>query len=142
MKKNITTQQLSALAQASADAKKYSYSPYSHFKVGAAVLTENGQMYTGTNIENASYGLTVCAERNAMFKAACEGHRRFTALAVCTDPVPGQDFGTPCGACLQVMTEFMKPDAIIMLVAVDKKGKITSCKKKLKNFMPYAFVDF
>lgn len=142
MKKNITTQQLAALVQASADAKKYSYSPYSHFKVGAAVLTENGQMYTGTNIENASYGLTVCAERNAMFKAVGEGYRRFTALAVCTDSVPGQAFGTPCGACLQVMTEFMDPDAIIMLVAVDKKGKITSCKKKLKNFMPYAFVDF
>lgn len=142
MSKKITTKQLGALVQAAIAVKKYSYSPYSHFKVGAAVLTEDDKIYAGTNIENASYGLTLCAERNAMFKAVSEGYKHFTALALCTDPVPGQPFGTPCGACLQVMTEFMAPDTPLFLISVDKKGNKTVYKKKLKNFMPYSFTDF
>ena len=142
MNKKITTLQIQALAQAAVAVKKHSYSPYSHFKVGAAVLTEDGKIYAGTNIENASYGLTLCAERNAMFKAVSEGYTHFTALALCTDPIPNQPFGTPCGACLQVMTEFMKPDTPLFLISADKKGKLTIYKKKLKNFMPYSFTDF
>ena len=142
MSKKITPKQIQVLVQAAVAVKKYSYSPYSHFKVGACVLTEDGQMYAGTNVENASYGLTLCAERNAIFKAVSEGHTRFIALALCTDPVPGQPFGTPCGACLQVMTEFMKPDTPLFLISADKKGKLTIYKKKLKNFMPYSFTDF
>ena len=140
MKKKITDKLLNTLAKAAVEVKKNSYSPYSHFKVGAAVLAENGQIYAGTNIENASYGLTVCAERNAMFRAVCEGQQKFLALAVCTDPVEGDAFGTPCGACRQVMLEFMDLDAILLLVAVDKKGKIKTCKKKLKAFIPYPFL--
>ena len=139
MSKKITSSQVQTLAKAAAAAKKYSYSPYSHFKVGAAVLTDNGKIYTGTNIENSSYGLTVCAERNAMFKAVTEGHRHFIALAVCTDALKGQDFGTPCGACRQVMTEFMDQDAAIILVAQTPKGAIKTSKKKLADFMPYPF---
>ena len=142
MKPKITAPQIQALAQAAVAVKKYSYSPYSHFKVGAAVLTQDGQIYSGTNIENASYGLTLCAERNAMFKAVSEGYTRFRALALCTDPVPGQPFGTPCGACLQVMTEFMEPESPLFLISADKKGKLTIYKKKLKHFMPYSFTDF
>ena len=139
MSKKITLKQIDALAKTAAAAKKYSYSPYSHFKVGAAVLTPEGKIYSGTNIENSSYGLTVCAERNAMFKAVTEGHRKFLALAVCTDELKGQDFGTPCGACRQVMTEFMDQDAVIILVAQTQTGKLKTAKKKLTDFMPYPF---
>jgi cytidine deaminase len=80
-----------------------SYSPYSHFRVGAAIRTENGSVFTGTNIENASYSLTICAERVAIFKAISEGHRSFTDLAIASSsetPV------FPCGACRQVLFEF------------------------------------
>lgn len=142
MNKKINTKQVNALAQAAIAAKKHSYSPYSHFKVGAAVLTEDGKIFTGTNIENASFGLTLCAERNAIFAAVCQGQRRLVALAVCTDTVKGQKFGTPCGACRQVMTEFMSADAPIILVAEEKKGAFSVYKKPLKNFMPYSFTQF
>lgn len=84
-------------------ARENSYSPYSKFKVGAAVLGADGKLYTGCNIENASYGMTVCAERTAIFKMVSEGCKKFTALAV----VGGNDEdGAPCLACRQVMTEF------------------------------------
>jgi len=139
MKHKITLKQIDALVKAAADAKQFSYSPYSHFKVGAAVLTPEGKIYSGTNIENSSYGLTVCAERNAMFKAVTEGHRRFIALAVFTDPIEGQDFGTPCGACRQVMTEFMEQDALLILVGQTAGGKRKILRKTLADFMPYPF---
>ena len=142
MSKKITTEQVTALAQAALAAKKNSYSPYSHFKVGAAVLAADGKIYTGTNIENASFGLTVCAERNAIFSAVCNGQHKILALALCTDPVPNQPFGTPCGACRQVMTEFMSADAPVILVAPGKKGTFELFKKPLKNFMPYSFTKF
>lgn len=135
----LSQETIQALAAAAAGARKNSYSPYSRFKVGAAVLSEDGQIYTGTNIENASYGLTVCAERNALFKAVGEGKRKFIALAVCTDPVPGDDFGTPCGACRQVMTEFMEQDATILLVSSDGEKVL---QKQLKDFMPFPFAKF
>lgn len=140
MKKKITEKDLRSLAAAAVQIKKNSYSPYSHFKVGAAVLTENGQIYAGTNIENASYGLTVCAERNAMFKAVGEGHRKLLALALCTDPVEGEAFGTPCGACRQVMLEFMDLNAPILLVSVTPKGTPKIHKKKLRDLIPLPFL--
>lgn len=80
-----------------------SYSPYSGFAVGAALLTKNGNIFTGTNVENASYGLTVCAERIAAFSAVSKGERDFEAIAVCGS---GTGFVYPCGACLQVLAEF------------------------------------
>ncbi len=140
MSKKISDKTLQALADAAVEVKKNSYSPYSRFKVGAAVLAEDGQIYAGTNIENASYGLTVCAERNAMFKAVGEGHRKLLALALCTDPVEGEAFGTPCGACRQVMLEFMDLTAPILLVAITKKGARKICKKKLKDLIPFPFL--
>ena len=140
MNKKLDKKTLDALVQAAVAVKKNSYSPYSRFKVGAAVLAPDGQIYAGTNIENASYGLTVCAERNAMFRGVCEGQKQFIALAVCTDPVEGEAFGTPCGACRQVMAEFMKLDAPILLVAVTKKGQIKVLKKKLKDLLPLPFL--
>lgn len=79
------------------------YAPYSGFRVGAALLTPEGRIYHGCNIENASYGLTCCAERVAIFKAVSQGERKFAAVAVISD---SDDFCTPCGACRQVMAEF------------------------------------
>lgn len=91
------------LIQAAWKARENSYAPYSKFKVGAAVLGVDGKVYTGCNIENASYGMTVCAERTAIFKMVSEGCKKFAALAV----VGGADGdGAPCLACRQVMTEF------------------------------------
>jgi len=94
------------------EAKKISdmaYAPYSMFRVGAALLCENGKIITGVNVENRSFGLTTCAERNAVTAAVAAGQRRFLALAVCT-PDSKEPTG-PCGACRQVISEFMPPDA-------------------------------
>ena len=85
------------------------YAPYSKFRVGAAVLCENGKIITGVNVENRSFGLTICAERNAVAAAVAAGQRRILALAVCT-PDSEEPTG-PCGACRQVISEFMSPDA-------------------------------
>ena len=102
------------------EARKESYSPYSSFKVGASLLCSDGTVYTGTNIENASYGETVCAERVAFFKAVADGHRDFTAIAI----VGGCDnichCISPCGACRQVMSEFCTQD--FKIVAFDGKN--------------------
>ena len=97
-------------------ARKRSYSPYSHFQVGAALLCADGTVYQGCNIENASYSPTVCAERTAFFKAVYDGHRDFAAIAVCggKDGVITGAF-PPCGVCRQVMAEFCKADFEILL---------------------------
>jgi len=92
----------SALARLAKAAKKHSFSPYSHFRVGAAVLAESGKFYTGCNVENSSYGLTVCAERTALFKAISEGERDFVALAIASDE---NSYTPPCGACRQVIMD-------------------------------------
>ena len=98
--------QLFAAARKAADA---SYSPYSHFRVGAALLCEDGSVFTGTNVENRSFGLTVCAERSAVLAAVSSGRRRFLALAIST-PDSAAPVG-PCGACRQVFSEFMAPSS-------------------------------
>ena len=90
-----------SLLEAAMQARELAYAPYSHYRVGAALLTAGGRVYRGCNVENASYGCTVCAERIAIFKAVSEGEREFTAIAVVTE-----DGGTPCGSCRQVMREF------------------------------------
>lgn len=113
-------------------AREYSYSPYSHFKVGAAVITENGEVYTGCNIENASFGATNCAERTAIFKAISEGHRSIKALAVVGDTTT---YTYPCGICRQVMTEFADKDTDIIIV----KNENDYIVKKLKEILPGAF---
>ena len=106
----------SELMQAAKQAYEYSYAPYSGFNVGAALLTKEGKVYTGCNIENASYGATNCAERTAIFKAVSEGEREFVKLAVAAK---NGSTAYPCGICLQVMQEFM-PDAEILLEQDDK----------------------
>ncbi|BCW96129.1 MAG: cytidine deaminase [Fimbriimonadales bacterium] len=90
-----------ALIRAAREARTHAYAPYSGYAVGAAVLADDGRVFAGCNVENASYGLSVCAERVAVFGAAAAGAQRLVAAAVCTP-----DGGTPCGACRQVLLEF------------------------------------
>jgi len=93
-----------------AKARKRAYAPYSHFAVGAALMTASGLVYTGCNVENASYGLTICAERVAVFKAVSDGETGLLALAVVTETM-----ATPCGACRQVLAEFGTEDMLIIV---------------------------
>ncbi|MEM4632602.1 MAG: cytidine deaminase [Pyrobaculum sp.] len=109
---------------------KNAYAPYSGFRVAAVVLTKNGKVYTGVNIENASYGLTICAERVAVFKAVSEGDRDIDTVVVYTDT---EDPTPPCGACRQVIAEF-NPDANIILAS---RGKIL--RVKLSDLLPLPF---
>ncbi len=123
------------LIEKAIEAMEKSYSPYSGFKVGAALLSKSGRVYTGCNIENASYSPTNCAERTAFFKAVSEGEREFTAIAV----VGGKngeitDFCYPCGVCRQVMAEFCSKDFMIILT----DGKLTKACS-LQQLLPEAF---
>ncbi len=102
--------------------KKNAYAGYSNFRVGAALLTDAGEIFEGCNIENASYGLTICAERNAVFQAVAQGHLRFRSIAITSDDA---NFITPCGACRQVLAEFSPRMEIILTNRAGKK-KITS----------------
>jgi cytidine deaminase len=120
-----------ALADAAFAAMEVSYAPYSHYRVGAALLTEEGNVYAAGNVENASYGLTVCAERAAVFKAISEGERDFVAIYVAAD---GDEAPWPCGACRQVLGEFA-PDIIVY--AQRRAGKIHM--RTLSQLLPKAF---
>ncbi|MGQ0550133.1 MAG: cytidine deaminase [Armatimonadota bacterium] len=101
--------QIAALVRAARAARRRAYAPYSDFPVGAAVLTASGAVISGCNVENASYGLSICAERAAIHRAVAEGHRRLRAVAV----FAGRDGAMPCGACRQVMLEFGVGDVIV-----------------------------
>ena len=96
----------------------FAYAPYSHFKVGAALLTEDGEVYTGCNIENAAFGPGNCAERTAIFKAVSEGKRDFIAICIVNENQDGgHDFCPPCGVCRQVMAEFCDPETFQIILA-------------------------
>ena len=110
------------------------YVPYSHFPIGAVLVTDEGKIYTGVNIENASFGLTNCGERTAIFKAVSEGERSFKELIIygqTEKPV------SPCGACRQVMAEFFEPDLPVTLVAKDKSTVVMT----VNELLPYSFTD-
>lgn len=106
------------LIEAARHALKLSYSPYSKFKVGAAVLTESGEIVTGTNIENASYGLSICAERSAIFSAVSRGSSKILSVAIACEQSESKSNLMPCGACLQVISEFAKPNIQIYIDGV------------------------
>lgn len=114
------------------EASKMSYSPFSKFAVGAGVLTKNGKVYSGCNIENSSFGMTICAERCAIFKAISEGEKEIVAVAIYS---PNEDDCYPCGACRQVMYEFQGENEIEIIT--EDKGKLNI--KKLSDFLPYGF---
>lgn len=115
-------------------ASENAYVPYSHFPIGAVLVTDDGKLYTGVNVENASFGLTNCGERTAIFKAVSEGERSFKELIIygqTEKPV------SPCGACRQVMAEFFEPDLPVTLVAKDKSTVVMT----VKELLPYSFTD-
>jgi len=118
------------LIAAALKARKESYSPYSKFPVGAALLSRSGKVYVGTNVENASYGLTICAERVAMGAAVTAGEREFETIAVVV-----KGGGSPCGACRQVLSEFA-PDLRVLLA--DEEGVLVN-ERTMKELLPAAF---
>lgn len=124
------------LIKKATDMLEFSYSPYSHFKVGAALLTKSGKIIGGCNIENAAYGPSVCAERSAIFKAITEGEKDFSAIAI----VGGKDgnikdFCPPCGVCRQVMMEFCKKDEFVIILYNGKE----KCEYTLSELLPLGF---
>lgn len=120
------------LCKSSLEARRSSYSPYSQFKVGASLLCDDGTVINGCNVENASYGLAICAERTALVKAVSNQRQDFTAIAIAADNK--KDFVGPCGACRQFMAEF-NPDIPIYLVRLDGVVQVTS----LSILLPDAF---
>ncbi|MBQ4316848.1 MAG: cytidine deaminase [Clostridia bacterium] len=118
-------------------ATKNSYSPYSSFKVGAALLCADGSIFTGCNIENSSFTPTVCAERVAVFKAISEGKRDFDSIAIAggKDGFVGSEICTPCGVCLQVLSEFCNPDKFNILLVKDGGFE----KYTLRELLPKSF---
>jgi cytidine deaminase len=117
------------LLQQAIQAREFSYSPYSHYKVGAALLTCSGKIYSGCNIENAGYTASVCAERTAIFKAVSEGDSDFVAIAVAT-----VDGGAPCGVCRQVMHEFA-PNLTVIVGNIEGDYQVLP----LSDLLPYSF---
>lgn len=129
MTQRITNEEL---IDAAYEALKQAYAPYSGFCVGAAVLTKDGQIFTGCNIENASYGAAICAERTAIAKAVSQGQRELMKIAI----VSGARIPTyPCGICRQVLSEFMPEDGKILIA--DDKNEI--CEYTLNELLPYGF---
>ena len=112
------------------NARSWAYAPYSHYAVGAALLTAGGRIYDGVNIENAAYPTGICAERVAIFKAVSEGEREFSVIVVMTD-----NAGTPCGSCRQVMAEFGLATRVLI---VDTTGKI-HIDTTVEGLLPHAF---
>ncbi|MEL7645337.1 MAG: cytidine deaminase [Anaerolineaceae bacterium] len=127
----VTIQDKENLIRRAKEARELAYAPYSRYKVGAAVLTEDGQVFTGNNIENAAYPTSLCAERVAIFKAVSEGHRKLQAIAVVT-----KNGGSPCGSCRQVMREF--GDNQLLVLIGDESGA-TLEEFTLDQLLPRSF---
>lgn len=128
----MTELEIQKLMDCAIKARENAYSPYSHFAVGAALLCEDGTLYEGCNIENASYGLTNCAERTVIFKAVSEGHIKFKALAVVADT---ERPCAPCGACRQVMAEFKIP----LIIMGNLMGNIKIVT--MEEVLPFSFSE-
>ncbi len=128
--KTLTDDEKKTLVQSAREARRWAYAPYSHYAVGAAVLTDSGRIYDGVNVENAAYPNGICAERVAVHKAVSEGERIFPAIAVVTS-----NGGTPCGACRQVLAEFGSETVVLL---ADEKGKLVQ-ETSLSALLPGAF---
>ncbi len=120
------------LVKKAIEAKENAYAPYSEFRVGAAVLAGSGKVFTGCNVENASYGAAICAERTAVVKAVSEGETIIKAIAINSD---SEDYTSPCGICRQVMSEFCNEGT--QVVCSNNKGEYV--KLPFKDILPYAF---
>ena len=128
--KLIDTEMTEKLIETARNARNWAYAPYSHYAVGAALLTAGGRIYDGANIENAAYPTGICAERVAIFKAVSEGERDFSAIVVMTD-----NAGSPCGSCRQVMAEFGLATRVLI---VDTEGKV-HLDTTVEGLLPRAF---
>lgn len=133
----LNHEQKRRLIKAALEARKFSYSPYSQYQVGAALLCKNGTIYTGCNIENAGYGPTNCAERTAIFKAVSEGEREFIAIAVAGGRIREDidKYAYPCGVCRQVMAEFCRDDFEIYVI----KSESDYAEHTLDELLPNRF---
>ena len=133
IKTTIEDSGFEALCQKASEALENAYCPYSKYRVGAAILAESGNIYSGCNIENASYGVSNCGERTALFKAVSEGERKFSAIAVFTDP--GNQPPFPCGVCRQALSEFCSPDMPVIVF----DGERSVYNLTLGELLPYSF---
>lgn len=131
---DMTPNQQHNLIKKAVEARRQAYAPYSHFAVGAALLTREGRIFQGCNVENASFGLTLCAERTALAGAISAGYRRFTALAVVAR---GKTAPMPCGACLQILAEFCRPNFVV--VTANARDPKTMSVYTLKELLPRIF---
>lgn len=131
MRIDPTAEQKELLIQTARHVQKWAYAPYSHYLVGAALLTVSGRVYDGVNIENAVFPLTICAERTAIYKAVSEGERNFVAMAIVTD-----NAGSPCGSCRQVMAEF----GLDMVVIVANSEGVVRWEKTVGELLPETFI--
>lgn len=122
------------LAELAIEAKELSYSPYSKFRVGAALITKDGKIFKGANVENAAYGATMCAERIAVYSAKMVGETQFKAIAIAGD---SSDFVPPCGSCRQVLLELCGPDLEVLFVRDNLEIK----SYKLSELIPFSFGD-
>ena len=119
------------LIEKAKDAQKLAYSPYSNFCVGACLLTKSGKTYVGANVENSTYGATICAERNAIMNAVLCGEKEIIAIAICSS---SNDYTFPCGICRQTMAEFSKDMEVIVAKNIDDYKVFT-----LNELLPYSF---
>ena len=127
---NLSEEKKMELVRIAKQVRNWAHVPYSHYAVGAAVLTESGKIYEGVNVENAAYPDSICAERTAIFTAVSNGEKKFQAIAVVTE-----NGGTPCGSCRQVMAEF----GMDLLVIIADKNENIVMEKKLIELLPGAF---
>ena len=127
----MTEEQIKELIVKALEMRKFSYTPYSHFNVGAALLATNGNIYTGCNIENASFTPTNCAERTAFFKAVSEGVKEFQAIAIVGGPAESDqlEYCSPCGVCRQVMSEFCNDSFVVI------------CAKNINEYRTYSLPE-
>lgn len=127
----MTDKESEALISAASKAREHAHAPYSHFRVGAAVRAQSGRVFTGCNVENSTFGLTLCAERVAVFKAISEGERGFDAIAVVADT---ERLTPPCGACRQILWEFCR-DAEVILANLSGQSVV----RRMSELLPDAF---